>query len=315
MIILRAFPVSLSIFWRLLLVLPVLIIAFAAVVFVAFSASFVLGLLLPPLLVVIGVISIILSFLTTPILIGTRLGLTAIGHTPKNSYGGLWVYAIAYGVAVAFITVIILGAVISGGGIVADVPLAAAAIFDTTASNVEILQYFFVNWPMFVIVVAAAFFALNCIYAALLLPLAAASVGKDANGNTHTPFAGFGAGFAPLLTLVLLVQVLGYFTYDLVSLAASPFMHSSEVDATMMDAMRLVEGVIPASFTWQLVVLIAFYILLTLWTTSLQCAGAVLVYDDRKGRHDAERAAARAVQHLTPADARALWQNRMPKSQ
>lgn len=89
MVILRAFPLSLSIYWRMLLVFPVIIVALIVLGGLVGLLVLILAMFLPTMIVSVLVFALCMSFMTAPLLVGMRMGLIALGHTPRNTYGGL----------------------------------------------------------------------------------------------------------------------------------------------------------------------------------------------------------------------------------
>ncbi|MEO1551971.1 MAG: hypothetical protein AAFR93_16340, partial [Pseudomonadota bacterium] len=97
MSVLRALFLSLSITWRYVLVLPVVVIGLGIfgllAIFVGIGLSF-----LSPLLAVMVLTAFVLAASVMPVMIGARLGLLTEGVKPRNGYAGLMMISVAYGI-------------------------------------------------------------------------------------------------------------------------------------------------------------------------------------------------------------------------
>lgn len=312
MIVLRAFPLSLSIFWRFLIVLPVLLIALAFAGFTAFLVALILALLLPPVIVWVLTFGFFMGILTLTFLVGTRMGLTCKDYKPLNGYGGLAVYAGGYGLVIGLASMIIFSlllVLVSVSLGLSFSELGAAQSGPDAIGSVLGMRGFGIG----MIVITAAFYIVPwCIYAAFLMPMAASSIGRDVNGDRHTPFAGFGHGFVPLIVLIALAQIINFATVFGASLVAIPVL-GPEL-STAYSAIT-VYGVTPHFTQAEILYMVAYVgviILAALWTISLQCAGAVLVYTND---HDDFQTAKKMQYTPEPAaaeDISNLWRSRMP---
>lgn len=314
MVILRAFPLSLSIYWRMLLVFPVIILALAVLGGLAGLLTVVLSVLLPTIIVAVLVFAFCMSFFTTPLLVGMRMGLTALDHGPRNTYAGLWGYAMMYGLVLALLTTIItaIGLVIFGlvfGGSTLSVAMMMQNIVVAQLTN-PVAFYsgiFIINLIPF------------CVYAALMLPMAASSIGKDTNGERHTPFAGFGQGFVPVMVLMVLAQIANVIAAFAITYAFVSFTGATFLSNTLAAATRYNGGELPRGTATVLLGLVLPYLLFALWTISLQCAGAVRIYADAVDTDQSPPSApptpAQTDDGPTIQDVGAMWRNRMPKTQ
>ncbi|MEJ6396924.1 hypothetical protein [Yoonia sp. 208BN28-4] len=309
MVILRAFPLSFSIYWRMLLVFPVIIVALIVLGGLVGLLVLILAMLLPTVIVSVLVFALCMSFMTTPLLVGMRMGLIALGHTPRNTYGGLWGFAAMYGLVMALLTTVITAIVL-----IVSSFLFGFAPMSPGLGGADILMALSQNSTL----ATGLFITINlipfCIFAALMMPMAASSIGKDTNGERHTPFAGFGKGFIPVVVLMLVAQAV-----NIAAMVIIPTVFASIAgDATLMNALatmgRYRGGELPRGTGLLFAGIVLPYLVCALWTISLQCAAAVRVYAD-----DCDATPPRPMPTPTDPDdgpvvedIGALWRNRMP---
>ena len=108
MTLLAAFPFSFAILWRYILVFPFLLLAMAVFAFLFGLLAFVLALVSPAIAIML-VIGLGLASTVFPVIVGMRLGLQAKEIKPRNSYFGLLLPAIGYGLIEAICILLIAG--------------------------------------------------------------------------------------------------------------------------------------------------------------------------------------------------------------
>jgi len=275
--LLRAIPFSLAILWRLAMVFPFLIVGLAL-----------FGIAAGVLMVVLAIVSPVLTFLLVlsfgvaasvlPMMVGARLGLQARGASTRNSYVGLVLPAIGYGLFEAFCVLLIIAGA------------AAVYLFATPLTLQDLMQIdgmtqadlaktlmsvspaitLSLLWVGGVLVVG--------LRAALLMPFAGASVGADPSGRAHTPFYGFGSEFLSMLILVVISYVLWAFAVP-IAFAISELLGYGETLAAALTQLQMTRGTdVLALLGLETAVFIGVTLLLYLWAFSLQCAGGALLY-------------------------------------
>ncbi len=272
MLVFQAFPFSLSVLWRYIIVFPVLLVALIVYGLIGGILSALIGLLIPGL-------SVLISFFVgassgvIPMLVGSRLGLQACEVSPSNSYRKFVFPAVIYGaveaigisVAAALIAALSIGAVSVGGGVPED-----PAAFFATLSPVHIM--------MFSGVVILLFAAICALRAGFLVPIAAASIGRDPNGRPYTPFNHFGAFFLQLFAVVAISFVGAIFFFALFIVGLTAIYGPSTLVNDVQLIGEMTAGTAPFSVTAPMIATVVAYILLASWAFSYQCAGGVLAY-------------------------------------
>ena len=232
-----------------------------------------IGLLFPAM-------SFILTFLVSassaviPILIGTRYGLHSMDVWPSNTIKGLIFPAIAYGA-------------VEGVGITLAIALSAGLVLLTTSSDTmqltetaEFSPQYLEPWfaVPFLAALLICFLAICAIRASLLVPIASASIGRDPDGMKYTPFRHFGASFWPLFGLVA-ISFIGM-AIVLSGVLIAIFV-TGAIDTLVAEAQELpgmISGINDIRPLWSLIGLAVLYVLIGLWSFSIQCAGGVLGY-------------------------------------
>ena len=277
MIFLRAIPFSLNILWRLALVFPFLLLGLAVVggmaAIVILATAFVAPILSLIIIVFFGVAASIL-----PTLIGTRLGLQARRVTLRNSALGLVIPAIGYGFfeAVCALCIVFFGMAIyyfATGLTLQDLNLIAQ--MEPEFFFVQLLSLNpVIGWSL-VLVGGALILSLR---AALLMPIAGASIGADPSGQGHTPFYGFGSDFWALFPLVILSYVGSALAVPLVVAICSVLGLGDNLALAMDGLAGVGSSDLISALQVELVVFAGLLFVIQLWAFSLQCAGATLVY-------------------------------------
>lgn len=136
MLFFRAIPFSFAIQWRYLLVLPVLIVALVIFGFLAVMMTLVVGLISPFFGVMVAVAFGVASSVI-PIMVGMRIGLQAKRIRARNSYGGLMIPALGYGLFEGLCILIIL--VLASGLYLLATPLTITDLSTFEIGNQEAL--------------------------------------------------------------------------------------------------------------------------------------------------------------------------------
>lgn len=324
MIILRAFLFSFHILWQYIIVFPVLLIGLLGLTWLTFLAA------LDTLVVqsgyrhneflaqigfyVVGflVILLIAAIYTFPMLVGIRLGLTTRGHKPAGNYWSLILPAAGYGVlaGIGAGLIALLGAYWYLQSISLSLPDILVLLENATFGY--LIRNVFTDIPLVLRISMISWVVFTAFYTALLVPLASVAIGRDPSGNPHTPFAGFGAGFVPLLGLVIISYGLSEFSFPILEGVAGLFGLGDRLSGTLLVIQLMADGQIPKHLNWEIAVILGLVLVFWLWTICILCAGATLVYLDRFEKEKAEKATKFKVDRLAPDEVRAIWQQRMP---
>jgi hypothetical protein len=277
---LRAFPFSLSITWRYLLVLPVLIVVLAVFVLMSFLFAYAFG-LFSPFIGVLFAFAFGVASGVVPVMAGMRVGLQSYQVRPRNGFLGLIVPAVGYGFLEGLCILVLMA--LGFGAFVLLTPLSPQALL-TTASTDEAISVVGmleansgIAITLFVIIACLAI----CLRTALLVPLAGASVGADPDGRRHTPFYGFGDGFGSILALVLVSSIGLSIAMPLAVYLVGLFGVIDGLTATFAEirSAEEPEGIRAIlRFGTDGLILIGVWMLISLFFFSLQCAGAVLAF-------------------------------------
>lgn len=307
MLFLRAIPFSFAILWRLVLVLPFMVLALIVFGIIGLVFFFALALILPELAVLMVTVVLFAATSVIPTMVGTRLGLQARGVQAQNSYGGLFLPAIGYGLFEGLIGLIVI--LVGLGVVVVTSPITLSELGNILQTQPDaaidaILAGNPVTGLVVMMLVGVLFMGMR---AALLVPMAAASIGRDPNGSRHTPFMGFGARILSLFSLVLLGYAISTFLLPVLFGTALLFGQGDALGATLD---QIESG--QASGAMAGLVFIALSVLFWLWAFSLQCAGATLAYLERQGISEIFAEEEAATQRMDTEDLRNLWKSRMP---
>ncbi len=319
MLILRAIPFSFAILWRYLLVLPLLLAALFLFALVAVIFAILFG-LFAPFLGVVFALAFGLAAGIIPVLVGLRVGLQGQQVRPRNSYLGLMKPAIGYGFLEGFCGSLLLA--LCFASFLLATPLTTNDLLAMRgAADLVILDSLFQASPALTItcftIGGTIIIALR---AALLVPLAGASVGVDPDGRPHTPFYGFGSGFASNFVLVLLSYIGPAVVFPLLGflLGALGLVDRLTAVVIALEDVTAFSDLMAVGFDGLIMLLVL--LLVFLWFFSLQCAGAVLVFagraeDMRKARGEWQEAIAEAQEKpMAQTDMRELMRSRMPQT-
>lgn len=314
MLVIRAVPLSLSILWQLVLYTPVIVLSNVLLGIAFFVYSGILSIFFHQWLsFLIAIIAIVLIGSTIPTMIGARIGLQNKGVKENIAFHKMYWVLLGYGAV---------------EGMIATIPflVAAKALHVLTGlsfgelmtaielEQVETLEPHYSTLIMLFLVFAGSLLALR---AALLVTYAGASINADTSGHGHTPFAGFGAAFFPMLIVVVIASCvvpivtcifMGVFVSQDLELGMAHF---------MFELMELMFRGRSEYIGWADVPRYIAAISLGFWTFSLQSAAAVLVFLERKEAAQAEQKTYAETLHIPPTprmapeEVRALWKSRM----
>lgn len=273
----RAIPHSLAILWRMVLVFPFMILAIIVfgiiAVFFIFLMAFISPLISMAIAISFGVATSVL-----PVIIGARLGLQAKGASVRNSYFGLMLPAIGYGLFEAFCILLIMAAAAGVYFVATPLTLQDLGQLAGMDENALAAQLMSVDPAITLSLLWVGSVLMIGLRASLLMPFAGASIGADPGGRPHTPFYGFGRHFLSLLFLVAIAYILSALAVPLAawvcfllgfgdSLAAA----MAQLEATQgfgaFDLLGMETGVF-----------IGLSVLFYIWAFSLQSAGGVIAY-------------------------------------
>lgn len=296
MIFLRAIPFSFSILWRYAIVLPLLILAMIMFGIVAILPVLIIGLIAPFLGVLVAA-SFGAAAGVVPIMVGTRVGMQAKEVRPSNTYFGLMLPALGYGLFEAFcvfliialsVIVYVLGTPLTPEDFIAVDPDDYGGLFAmmTDASPVLTIGC--------IVIGGGLIFALR---ACLLMPLTGASVGADPSGRAHTPFYGIGSGFSSLFPLVIISQIGTAMVVPLVAFLSVP-LGIADIATDKIDQLAELDELADLSTLGvEFAMFCGLCLFFFLFFFSLQCAGGVLVYMRHKDAVDrADQAFAKSVE-------------------
>ncbi len=303
MLILRAIPLSFAILLPRILLVPFFVIAYA-LAGLAISVFSALLMIVSPVIGYIAAFLLALAMMSFPMMIGIRLGFNQRQHNVTGGYGGLIVPAMIYGFieGAGVVLITILGSVIVIG-LSPDMSLADLGDTMTVADGSAAERALEAGDASAIVIFLLGLLAISALRAALLVPLAGAAAGRDANGQFHTPLVGFGVGLLPLTALV----ILSYIALPLIVLAS----------VTVVSFFGPIDGLSSVaqpdlrSLGWSDFLLLACIWVGWIWIFCLQCAGGVLCYLRQRDGYIAQKAQAPAAARMDAVDARALWKSRM----
>jgi hypothetical protein len=287
---LRAIPFSFNILWRLALVFPFMIIALILVGILAGFLVLLTAAVSPVLsLVIIGFFGVGVSVL--PTMVGIRLGLRARGASVRSSAFGLALPAIGYGLFEALCALLIMALGVAAYIFATPLTLQDFSQLTRMDEDVVIQQLMSVSPAITLSIFWVGGVLILGLRAALLTPLAGASIGADPSGRPHTPFYGFGSEFLSLLPLVFLSYLLWGFAVPLV-VAICYLLGFGDSLLAAANQIEMMEGTeVLGLLGLETGVFLGMVVLIYLWAFSLQCAGGALVYLNHVAREvDAQSA-------------------------
>lgn len=308
MLVFRAVPLSFSILWQLVLYAPVVFLSMILIGFAISIYSIFLYFLFGPVVSIIFAPSVyVVIGSIIPTMIGARIGLQRKGVRENSRFGKMYWPILGYGAVEGLVaTVLIIGAgftflTLTGLTLTEVIRLIDQDFFKFADKYRETIN-------VLMLVIAGVLLALR---AALLVTFAGASVNADPSGRGHTPFAGFGAAFVPMLIIV----VFAYCVIPIFSKAVFGVGSSFEFAQSFVDVMfALIEVLLTGTseeFGWADVPYYIAFIAVWFWTFSLQSAAAVLVFVGRHETAHATREITIETPRMEAEDVRALWKSRM----
>ncbi|EBA12690.1 hypothetical protein RCCS2_15374 [Roseobacter sp. CCS2] len=254
------------------MLIAIFVFGFIATIFVIIMSF------ISPLVAGVMIIAFAVGASVLPVIVGARLGLQAKQSSMRNSYFGLMLPAIGYGIFEAFCVLLIIGA---GVGIyLFATPLTLEELTRLTDMEPELVfaQLASVNPVITLSILWVGSVLIIGLRAALLMPLAGASIGMDPSGRPHTPFFGFGSEFGSLLIVVAISYILSTFTVP-IALTVS---YLAGFGDAITDELAQLEAR-PSVGTleligWETWAFVGLCLLFYIWAFSLQSAGGVLAY-------------------------------------
>lgn len=277
MIFLRAIPFSFAILWRYVLVLPILIVALTMLGIMGFIFMLISALISPIFTIMIGV-ALGVGATVVPVMVGMRLGLQSFEIRPKNTYFGVLIHAIGYGL---FEAVCVLILIAMGVGLYI---LASPLTFETLGLMARMNEDQVVGqltatspWLTYGMVIATGL-ATMALRACLLVPFAGASIGADPSGRLHTPFYAFGHKFFNLLILTIVTSIGWAAVVPIAVVICAALGFADSLAISLAELERASTRNIMDIIGLEVVVFAGLCLFLYLWFFSLVCAGGVLSY-------------------------------------
>lgn len=285
-------PLSLSILWRFALTFPVLLIGLFLYGALGALIGLLVGLILPGSAFIAGFL-VSASSGVIPVMVGARFGFQSKLIRPSVGYRKLVIPAVIYGSAEAVAIGLILAPVVG----LAVVQVAPDLVELTEAAESPALDWLTSAGASVSVaglaVMASVFIVASAARASLLVPLAAASLGRDPDDMPYTPFRNFGSGFWPLFGLVVISYVAMLALYVLAFLAISLVVGTTALESGIQEISDMADGTVPLRPVWPVILLFVSFTLIGIWGLSLQCAGAVQTYLKLRGHpnetHTAEK--------------------------
>ncbi len=313
MMILRAITLSLAILLPRILLIPVFLILYA---FAGLGISIVVAILamISPVIAIVVAVLLGLSLATLPMMIGMRLGFSARRHAVTGTYSGLILPGVIYGAieGIGFVLITVVASIIFT---LFSSDLTFSELGSSLASgNIDVIDGAVENGDTTaVIVFLFSLLAISILRAALLVPLAGAAAGRDANGQFHTPLVGFGTGLVPLTILVWL----SFLALPLMIAAAFAIPallgQGTAFEAVLSNVDSFDQGGGLSNIGLAELLVIAAIWIGWIWIFCLQCAGGVLYFLRDHENFAEHQIQTPAVPHMAQEDTRALWKSRMNK--
>lgn len=318
MILLRAFPLSLSILWRFILVLPLWTVFYTVITVISvfgvlslLASIPIVGLLF---LIVAPLLGIVITYIIAihPYLIGIRIGLRVLGFKAESSQERLLGGAVVYGLVEAIVAFLFLVVITAGFIIVIQTELALSDALDVPQITDPIadLSREIAFGALNVLAVLSSI-AVMALRAALLPVLAGVAAGGGSNGRLHTPLGEFGANFASMMGLLLMISAISTVVIPFVGDAFRYVGLTSVLSNQLSDVVLFVVGEKDVAFTLAHALLVLAAIILSIWLFCLQCAGAALSYESRSGQTAKEKQAVAMAQQANSQSIADLRRSRM----
>jgi hypothetical protein len=143
--------------------------------------------------------------------------------------------------------------------------------------------------------------------ATLLAAIAGGAIGRDPNGQYHTPFSGFGTYFFSSFVVTALS-----FSWVILGVVALWFLVKifGLTSAFENIHQRLQNGAF-SDLGWPEFFFYLYCLTLWLWSYAIQSAGALLIHAKLHTKFENDRSVQQPTEQLTAQDVRALWKSRM----
>lgn len=279
MTLLRAIPFSLAVLWRMVLVFPFLIIALIMFGIIAAFFMFVIAFVSPVLSIIVAM-AFAVSASVLPIIVGARLGLQARQSSVRNSFLGLLLPAIGYGLFEVFCLLLIVAGAAAVYFFATPLTLEDLGRFAGMDDTMVLEQLMALDPAVTLSVLWVGGVLIIGLRAALLMPFAGASVGADPGGRPHTPFYGFGRDFLSLLFVVTIAYILSAFAIP-IAIALCYLLGYGESLTAAIAQLETAQGLDALNVLGlETGVFIGLSLLFYIWAISLQSAGGVVSYMD-----------------------------------
>ncbi len=272
MLVFQSFVLSFSILWRFVLTFPILVIGLLLYGLVGGLIGGLIGFIAPgAFLLILFLISASSSVI--PILVGARFGFQSKHMRPSHGYKALIVPALAYGAAEAMVIGIASVPVFGFSGLMMSPTSLGLGTFDS-----EDLLNIVARPETLIAISVLPFVAVCAIRASLLVPMASASIGRDPDNRPYTPFLHFGSSFWELFGIVALSYLSIVVFYFVIFALFLVLTATGSLESYVMEIEAMLDGSEPFRFDWSLAAIIVAYLVVALWSFSLQCAGGVLAH-------------------------------------
>lgn len=325
MLLLRAFPLSLAITWRFLIIIPLWAILYLLMTVLTFWGSFlVIGIavripLIGSILVIfLSILSIAFTFLILihPYLTAIRIGLNVLGVKTEPSEKRLLGAAAGYGLIQWILNLLLLVIIAAVATLFVGSNFHFASLFygDQLTDPIAYLSQR-ISFGSLTVLSAISGFAILALRAAMLPVLANVAAGRDPRGRSYTPAHGFGQGFVTMLTILLVMIILSVLIMQFVSDAAGYVGLTNVLTSQLGQAVSFVASdAQDFTFTPKHAALIAIAIFVSVWLFCLQCAAAALNYENRSIQSPEEKQAIIADQQAKSQEIGDLLRSRMQKN-
>jgi len=298
----RTILLSLSVFWRMLIIMPLFFLIVGALSFAIAMYVPIIGVFIASIMVAISVM--FLSFLCL------RAGLAATAGVGPMDFGRLVAASIKYGL---FLTIISGIAGLMASGIIAvlykngfrDAAAGLGQYYTTGASDLLSLN------PAFLIGLGFYIIATSALYAAMVIPMTATAAAKPGDAKPDF-FEGAGVNFISLVILFLIASIL---TTQLGAIGKGVVFLFSMAELVMTGGLvewadaASSEGLELAGTISELLVSFGF-LMLAIWLYCLQYSGGVIAYLNFRDRVENTRQGRVRATQSDPEAARNLRKNR-----
>ncbi|MBM7068373.1 hypothetical protein [Actibacterium sp. 188UL27-1] len=293
MLLFRSIPLSFQLLLPLLLIYPLLLVVMVLIWALCAFVGGLVAVVSPGLGAMIAALPMGIGYML-PLMVGLRLALQARGLKIETGYGPLIWGALGYG----FLEGIFLVAMTTMVGFMTQTSLPTIIGFFHAISSLSIPSWVYA--PLIFYTVFGSFLAF-CLFRAALLPsLASASIGRDPDGQAHTPLRGFGTRLSVMFGVVVLSWVTMVLTAPVI------FWGLDALQAVLPEDIDEGWG---GLFPWYQLLALA---LLMLWPTAMQAAAGALWYQESRAAGPIPMPGLqRSLSEDQPTDLRALRKSRM----